>query len=277
MTWRSRAAAVLREPLAHFLIAGALVYALLAGRAPDVGERRIVVNEEVVSRIADRFALTFRRAPTAEELDGLISDYVHDQVYYREALRLGLDKDDEVVMRRMRNKMVSIATSDAEAAEPDDAELQKLLDKDPGRYAREPQITFSQLYFGADSPAARTAANEALALTTKGADASRLTQPAPIQDHYAKSPGSDVAAIFGDEFAGAVARQPRGKWVVMTSGLGLHLVRLEALDAPAPPSVAEARQQLANDWRNAATRKAEDEAYRKIVSGYDVVIELPGK
>lgn len=132
MTWRSRAATVLREPLAHFLIAGALVYALLAGRAPDIGERRIVVNEEVVSRIADRFALTFRRAPTPDELDGLISDYVHDQVYYREALRLGLDKDDEVVMRRMRNKMVSIATSDAEAAEPGDAELQKLLDKDPG-------------------------------------------------------------------------------------------------------------------------------------------------
>jgi hypothetical protein len=152
MTLRSRAASLLREPLVHFMIAGALVFALLSGRAPDAGERRIVVNAEVVSRLLNRFTESFHRQPTPQEMDGLISDYVHEQVYYREALRLGLDKDDEIVVRRMRNKMIAIATNDAEAATPTDADLQKLLDKDPGRYAREPKVTFAQLYLGRTAP-----------------------------------------------------------------------------------------------------------------------------
>ncbi|WP_374528603.1 peptidyl-prolyl cis-trans isomerase [Novosphingobium sp.] len=275
MTMRSRAAAMLREPLVHFLIAGALVFAFLSGRAPDLGERRIVVNEAVVGGIANRFVETFHRQPSNEELDGLINDYVRDQVYYREALRLGLDRDDEVVVRRMRNKMVALATSDADAATPSDADLQKLLEKDPGRYAREPQITFSQLYLGADSPAAREAAKQALAVLAKGGDATAFTKPAPITAHFEAAPSSDIAEQFGDQFAAALPKQQRGQWHVMTSGLGLHLVKVEALIAPAPPTLDQVRQQLTNDWHEAAVRKAENDAYAKILAGYDVVIEQP--
>lgn len=275
MTLRERAAFWLREPLVHFLIAGAIVFAVLSGRAPDLGERRIVVNEVVVSRLATRFVETFRRQPSPEELDGLINEYVRDQVYYREALRLGLDKDDDVVMRRMRNKMVSLATSEVDAATPSDADLQKLLDKDPARYAREPKVSFSQLYLGADSPAAREAAKQALAVLAAGGDAARFAQPAPISGHFDEQPGSDIAELFGDQFAAALPRQPRGQWQVMTSGLGLHLVRVEALLASAPPTLEQVRQQLTNDWHDAAVRKAEEDAYARIVAGYDVVIEQP--
>ena len=95
--WRNRVAALLREPLVHFLIAGALLFVVLAGRAPDVGERRIVVDEAVVTGLVNRYVQAFRRPPSDEELDGLIRDYVRGEVYYREALRLGLDQDDEVV------------------------------------------------------------------------------------------------------------------------------------------------------------------------------------
>ncbi len=275
MTWRERAAAMLREPLVHFMIAGALVFAVMAGRPPDTGERRIVVNEAVVTRLVDRFTESFRRQPTPAELDGLISEYVHDQVYYREALRLGLDKDDEIVMRRMRNKMIAVATSEAEAATPSDAELKALLDKDPGRYAREPQITFSQIYLGADSPAARKTAQDALGVLQRGGDGARFASPAPMPGHFGAAPASDIAAQFGDDFASALAKLPRGRWAVLTSGLGLHLVRVEAVAATTPPTVDEARQQLTNDWHDAAMRKAEDQAYRKILAGYDVVIEQP--
>lgn len=273
MEWRTRAAAALREPLVHFLVAGVLVFALLSGRAPDAGERRIVVNEAVVTRLVDRFVESFHRQPDQQEIDGLISDYVHGQVYYREALRLGLDQDDEIVMRRMRNKMIALATSEAEAAAPSDADLQKLLDKDPGHYAKEPQITFSQVFFGADSPAARAAAAQAIPILQRGGDAARLAQPAPLPGHFDAAPGSEIAAQFGEDFASALAKQPRGQWSVVTSGLGLHLVRVEALIAPAPPTLDQARQELTNDWHNQAMHKAEADAYRKLVAGYDVVIE----
>lgn len=275
MDWRTRAAAVLREPLVHFMIAGALVFAVMSGRAPDVGERRIVVNEAVVAQLVSRFVESFHRQPGANEIDGLINDYVREQVYYREALRLGLDKDDEIVMRRMRNKMIALATSETEAKSPNDAELRAVLDKDPGRYAKEPQISFAQLYLGADSPSARKSGEAALADLAGGGNGQRFAQPVPLPAHFDHAAGSEIAAQFGEEFTAALARQPQGKWVMLTSGLGLHLVRLEALATATPPTLDQARQQLTNDWHDAAMRKAEEDAYRKVLKGYDVVIEQP--
>ena len=272
MTWRARATLLLREPLVHFMLAGTLVFALLSGRGPDPGERRIVVSEAVAARLADRWAQTYRRAPSADEIDGLIREWVKDQVYYREALRLGLDRDDEVVVRRMRSKMVAAASAEAEAADPTDAELEALLAADPARYAPEPALTFRQIYLGADSPAARAAAATALASGKLPAPAG----PAPLPARFDTAPLSEIAAQFGDEFAAALRGLPPGKWSgPVGSGLGLHLVLLERRSTPPRPSLSAVRQSVTNDWRAAALRRAEDEGYRRLLGGYDVVIERP--
>lgn len=276
MTWRNRVAGWLREPFVHFLVAGALVYAVLSGRPPNLGERKIVVNEAVATRLADRWSQTYRRPPSPEELNGLITDYVRDQAYYREALRLGLDKDDEVVMRRMRNKMIALATSEAEAAAPTDAQLQALLDKDPARYAPEVRLSFAHLYLGGDTPATREAAGAALARLRSGGSPEGLGQPVPIPASFDADPASDVAGLFGDGFVGELRRAPLGQWVgPLPSGIGLHLVKVTARTAPAKPQIADVRQALENDWRAEALRTAEQKNYRSLLSGYDVVIELP--
>lgn len=276
MTLRDRAAGWLREPLVHFLIAGALVYALLSGRPPDLGERKIVVDEAVVTRLVDRWSQSYRRPPSPEELDGLITDYVRDQAYYREALRLGLDKDDEVVMRRLRNKMIALATSEAEAAAPSDAQLQALLDANPARYAPETLFDFTQVYLGEDSPAVRAAIPALLARLRGGAGTEGLGQPAPIPATFARSAASDLASQFGDEFVTALHQLPPDSWSgPVASGLGLHLVKVTARTAGSTPRLADVRRSLENDWRAAARRKAEEENYRRVLAGYDVVIELP--
>jgi hypothetical protein len=278
MTWRQRAASWLREPLVHFMLAGGLVFLLLSGRPADPGERRIVVDESLVTRLADRWTQTFRRPPSPEELDGLIRDYVRDQVYYREALRLGLDRDDEVVVRRMRNKLLTIATADVDAREPDDAELQALLDKDPARYAGEPSFAFEQVYLGADNPANRQAAAALLARLVGGATPEGMGTPAPLPERFLVTPASEIAGQFGDEFAAALGKVPQGKWSgPLDSGLGLHLVRIAQTKAPLPPRLAEIRQRLANDWRAAARAKAEQDQLRELLEGYDVEIEQPAK
>ena len=145
MELKATARALLREPLVHFLIAGAMVFWLLSGRAPDLGERRILVDKTVVGAMIERFYGSFHRLPTPDETDGMIRDYVADQVYYREALRLGLDQGDEVVVRRMRRKLESLSVADAETAEPGDAQLQALIDRDPARYAADPRTTFTYI------------------------------------------------------------------------------------------------------------------------------------
>lgn len=276
MTWRTRAAAMLREPLVHFLLAGAAVFAVLSGRPPDPGERRIVVSEAVANRLVDRWMQSFRRAPTTDEVDALIRDYVQDQVYYREALRLGLDRDDEVVIRRLRNKMVALAASEAEAATPSDAQLQALIDRNPARYAAEPLLDFTQVYLGGDTPAARAAAAQALAALGTGGSADALRRPSPLPASYARAAASDVAGVLGDEFVTAVGKLPVGQWRgPVLSGAGLHLVRVDRRDPPQPPRLSAVRQQAENDWRSAATRQAVDQAYQRLLESYDVVIEGP--
>ncbi|NBW74944.1 MAG: peptidyl-prolyl cis-trans isomerase [Sphingomonadaceae bacterium] len=276
IAWRNRAAALLREPLVHFLAAGALIFVVLSGRAPDAGERRIVVDEPVVTGLVNNYVQSFRRPPSDEELDGLIRDYVRGEVYYREALRLGLDRDDDVVKKRLRNKMLAIATAEAEAAEPSDADLQALLDKDPGRYAQPPRYTLEQRYLGPDSPALRASAQTALAALKPGAAPAVPTQPIPLPGRLDSTTAFDIASEFGDDFAAALEKAPVGRWSgPVLSGFGLHLVKIERREVPPPPRLSDIRQRLENDWRSIAVRKAEDDNLNALLKGYDVVIARP--
>ena len=274
MSWQETIRRALREPLVHFLIAGAAVFWLLSGRAPDLGERRIVVDKEVVGGMVERFYDSFHRLPSQDETDGMIRDYVQDQVYYREALRLGLDQGDEVVVRRMRRKMESLSVADAETATPSDAELKALIDKDPARYSDDPRTSFDQVYLGADTPQTRSAANAQLAQLRAGQAVNGV--PAPLPAHRDAAAASDISSTFGDEFTLALRRLPPGQWQgPVASGLGLHLVRVTARAAPTKPTLATVRQRVENDWRAAAIARAQGGAYDRILKGYDVVIELP--
>lgn len=274
MNFKQTGRQLAKEPLVHFLIAGATVFWLLSGRAPDLGERRIVVNEQVVSGLVQRWTDTFRRPPAQDEIDGLIRDHVQDQVYYREALRLGLDQEDEVVVRRMRRKMESLAVAEAESAEPDDAVLQAMIDKDPARYSDDARTSFEQVYLGADTPAGRAAADAALPRLRRSERVDGV--PAPLPARQVTASDEAIAGTYGDEFVLALRSTPVGQWTgPVASGLGLHLVRVNARAAPEKPSLDMVRQRVTNDWRAAAIAKARGESYRRILEGYDVVIERP--
>ena len=274
MTFKDTARRLIKEPLIHFLIAGALVFTLLSGRAPDLDERRIVVDERVVGGLVSRFHDSFRRMPTKDETDGLIRDWVQDQVYYREALALGLDEGDEVVVRRMRRKLESLAVADAETKNPSDAELQALIDKDPARYAEDPLTSFEQIFLGADTPDTRRTAEQQLPILRGGGTVPIL--PIPLPGKFSDASSADIAAQFGDEFTLGLRGQPTGQWSgPVASGLGLHIVRVTKRGAAQPPVLVKVRQRVENDWRAAATTKAQSDAYARILKGYDVVIELP--
>ena len=244
MNWRGAAARVLREPLVHFLFGGALVFAVFGGDgAPQ--DRRIVFDSAQVERLSAEFAQTFRRPPTRAEQDALIANAVRDEVYYREALRLGLDRDDLVVRRRMRLKMEGFATAPVDLAVPSDTTLQVWLDKHPARFAGEPIYSFEQR--------------------------SAFGLPATLNDVSA----DEVAALFGDPFAAALDGLPLGTWTSVASGYGTIRVRLVARRPARPPSLADIRQQVENDWRAAQAQASEERAYRALRDGYSVSIERP--
>ena len=269
MTFSARGAAVLREPLVHFAILGALIFALF-GNATSADERRIVIDAARVERIAGQYAQNFRRAPSAAELDALIRDDVKEEVYYREALRLGLDRDDEVVRRRMRVKMETFGDTAEDIAAPDDATLQRWLAAHPQRFAGEATYAFDQRYLGTDAAGALAALSELRA----GRDFAGAAIPLPAR--FEAIGAGEAAGLFGDEFAAALDRLPPGKWSgPVGSGLGQHLVRVRERHPAAPPSLAAIRQRVENDWRAAMARDRTERAYRALLKRYDVVIEKP--
>ena len=274
MEFRTRSSEWLREPLLQFLLIGLALYAVLANRPPDPGEQRIVVNERVVSQLVARWTQSFRRAPSQAEIDGLIRDYVKDEVYYRAALRLGLDRDDEAVRRLMRNKLVATAASEAEATRPTDAQLQGLLDRDPARYAADSQFDFTQVYLGSDTPERRAKAASVLGTLQRGGSPDGEVR-LPLPRAFTQTSRTAIDSQFGDEFSAALRDLPVGEWRgPVASGLGLHLVRVERKLPGSPPKVSAIRQRLENDWRAGALAAAQERQYRELLAAYEVVTEV---
>jgi hypothetical protein len=129
---------LLREPLLHFLLIGAALFVLYGplNRGQSDAPREIVISEARVAAIAENFATVWMRPPTAEELKGLIDDYVAEEVYYREAIAMGLDQDDTVIRRRLRQKMEFISDGIADSVEPTDAQLQSFLEQNAAKFAQ---------------------------------------------------------------------------------------------------------------------------------------------
>lgn len=125
--------ALLKEPLVHFLLVGAALFAVfdLAGTKGGEGPGRVVITQGQIASLKADFARTWQRPPTGEELDALVKDRVREEVYCREAIALGLDKDDAVIRRRLRQKLEYVSEDIAAAAEPTDADLRAYYDAHP--------------------------------------------------------------------------------------------------------------------------------------------------
>jgi len=265
---------LLREPLVHFLLAGLAVFLFSAWRGEEVdpASRTITIDEEQVSRLVASWQQTWQRPPTQAEIDGLIRDYIKGEIYYREAKRLGLDEDDTVIRRRLRAKMEYIAAAQVENATPDDATLQKWLDRNPARYTANAAYSFDQIYLGQGDGAA----SRIKAALADGGDWTKLGETISLPRSLENAPQADIGRDFGEGFAAALASSPTGKWTgPLQSGFGLHLVRIRAVKTPEKPKLAEVRQAVENDWRATTTREREAAAYQALLDGYTIKIAKP--
>ncbi len=280
MNFRERMPQALREPLVHFIIAGAAIFTIYGwgGNAVDAESRRILVGEEQVQRLASMWSQTWQRPPNAKELDGLIRDYIKEEIYYREAKRLGLDEDDTVVRRRLRSKMEFLATSETENMIPTDATLQAWLDKYPARYTTDPVISFDSVYVSANDgdDLARAKAMRILAQLKAGGDAAKLGDPISLPRSMEAASQLSISRQYGEEFGTALVKVPKGAWSEpVASGFGLHLVRINSIDVSRKAALTEVRQQVENDWRSATKEQRENRAYQALLDSYDIEIERP--
>jgi parvulin-like peptidyl-prolyl isomerase len=273
----------LREPLLHFLLIGAALFLLYGAlnRGGSEAPREIVISEARIEALAENFATVWMRPPTAVELKGLIDDYVAEEVYYREAVAMGLDQDDTVIRRRLRQKMEFISEDIANSVEPTDAQLQEFLAQNAGKFARPAELSFRQVYLSAErrGDTARADAEKLLAELQAGrgpadpAEAGDATLlPAAME---AASPQA-IANAFGEEFARQVDEAPVGQWSgPIESAFGVHLVRVDERLAAEAPTLGEIRPIVLREWQAEHRGRQNASFLAALREKYEVRVEGP--
>ena len=262
---------LLREPLLHFLAAGFALF-LFNGYygSVDATGRSITLDEMQVGRLSSQWQQQWRRPPTPNELDGLIRDYIKEEVYFREAIRLGLETDDPIIRKRLRTKMEFLATAEIENADPTKAELEAYYKANEVRYVADPTYSFDQNYYGSDLAKAR----RSIPTLNNSNLSSGLSINLPVNMEDAKA--SDIAREFGEGFAESLKALPKNRWAgPVQSGFGWHAVRIRRADAAALPPLTDIAQRVTNDWRAETRVKREAAAYQILLDSYNIRIAEP--
>ena len=262
-----------REPLVHFLLLGLLLFLLYAVLGGSRGDRSIRVDDKVVGILSAQFQATWQRPPTDRELNALVESYVRDEIFYREGVALGLDRDDPTIKRRVRQKFETVAEESEAATPPTDAELNAWLRNHADRYADPALITFEQIMVdpaphGGSTEAALQSARKSLAGGAEPADTSASRMLPPRYDLF---PIDLVARDLGPGFARALPTLRPGQWEgPVRSGYGIHLVRVDKLIPGRVPPLDEVRKAVARDFEADRRAKAADAYFRRIKDDYRI-------
>jgi len=280
------AAKVLREPLVHFLVIGVAVFAFYSlvlpedEAAPPRG--RIVVSAGRVAQLREVFARTWQRPPTPEELRGLVDGFVQEEVYYREALKLGLDRDDTVIRRRMQQKMEFLIEPAEAALQASDAELEAFLAAHREDFRIAPRIAFRQVFFSPEKrepPAVQRAAAtlDELSRAGPGVALREHGDPTLLPAEMPLTSALVIARSFGEGFAAQLGDLPEGAWRgPVASPFGLHVVLVTTRIAGYDPPLAEVRAAVLAEWQHRRREDFAEQEYRRLLEGYDVILPFDG-
>ena len=272
---------LLREPLVTFVLLGVLLFGLYAVSSGAFSDptRTIVISESEIDLLATTFRRQWQRPPTESELRALVDARVREEVLYREALAVGLDRNDVVVRRRMVQKMELLSEDLATLADPTDAELKAFLAESPDEYREPPRVGFSHVFFNLDrrGAAAEDDALRVLAeLRAEGAPSEAGFERGDrfmLEYDYAAQSPADVQRLFGIAFAEALFELEPGWQGPVTSGYGLHLVHVGQRVEGFMPDYEDIRDRLVSDFNRTRRNRANEVLYQGLVAGYDVQID----
>jgi hypothetical protein len=268
----------LREPLLHFLLIGAAIYLLygaFAETAPEETDKTIVVSAAEVEWMQTSWQKRWNRLPTPAELDGLIQQYIRETVLYREALTMGLNKHDQVIRRRLAQKLEFLAKDLVALTPPTDEELMAYFDVHKDRYQEPALYTFTQVFFDPDKRGNATLDDaEAIKATLMARgdaieDAGALGDDFMLQSYYPEKDPIEIQKLFGSGFTESLMDLAPGQWHgPVLSGYGTH-----SIHEPSPPVFAEVREQVVQEWTSERSEELNEQFYANLRDSYTIVIE----
>jgi hypothetical protein len=270
----------LKEPLLHFLVLGAIVFVFYGAVSDDApGDDEIVVTRGVQEHLIRGFSRAWQRPPTQSEFNGIVDDWIREEIAYREGIAMSLDTDDTVIRRRLRQKMEMLAEDIVSLAEPTAEDLQSYLTENQDKYVAEPEYTLRQIFFSGDrrGEAVMQDAEQALLLLTTGPQVSNpetMGDPFSLPHRYVRERERSIEAAFGRDFAQSLAELEQGVWQgPVRSGFGLHLVLIENLVPGGPLTLEQAEREVRRDWENERRIEAINTLYDRLGEQYSITVE----
>lgn len=276
---------LLRDPLLVFLLIGGGIFLLHSALRPEAAVEeedpyRIELGGQLLEQLQAEWSSRWQRPPTEAEMKGLVDSYVKEEIYYREAKKLGLDQSDTIIRRRLAQKMEFLTSDIADLEEVDEEALASFHEENADRYRKAPELGFHHLFFSTDQrgEAAEGDARAMLARLQSGDlafdQAVEAADRTMLASRFATSGLPLIGRQFGAEFAAAIAEQPAGAWFgPVRSGYGLHLVRIDERIEGGLPPLDEVRDKVLNDYRFEQREKLNRAVLDELLEQYEVVFD----
>ena len=272
-----------REPLLHFLAIGAAIFVLygfMGQQDAEEQERAITITAGEIGWLTDTWQKRWNRPPTAEEKEGLIKQYLREMILSREAVAMGLDKDDIVIRRRLAQKLEFLTQDLMSPQPPSEEELRTYFEKHMDRYQPPGLITMTQVFFDPDKRGDRTLQDaeatkaKLIAMNQPPRDARSFGDPFMLQSYYPERSEAGLAKLFGRGFAEPVFELEPQQWHgPVLSGYGTHLVYVHDRRESEPPRFEDVEVQVRQDWENDKRGQLNEQFIASLMGRYDVTIE----
>jgi hypothetical protein len=272
---------LLREPLLHFLMIGAGLFFLFnqVGEPDIVTDNRIVITQADLDRLADVWLRRTGRPPRSQEREQQLDHFIREEVLYREAMAMGLDKDDVIVRRRLSQKMEYLFNDLSATAEPTETELNTFLTDNVSKFTVPAKISFRHIYLNPNSRG-QGVYEDAEKLLAQLHDPAGVTDVTSRGDRsllpydYSEERGKQLAGLFGESFATQLFELPAGSWQgPITSAYGVHLVYVKSHIKSRLPQLTEIRKRVSGEWQAEKQRKSNEVFYQSLRQRYEIVLD----
>jgi peptidyl-prolyl cis-trans isomerase C len=276
---------LIREPLVQFLLIGAAIYTsyFLYGEPPqEEQDRTIVITSDYVDSLTQSFAKRWNRPPTDDEVEGLVGEYIRESLLYREALSMGLDKEDHIIRRRLAQKLEFLTNDLVKLTPPEDAVLQQYLDDNLDKFRNSDLLTFTQVFVDPDKrgdstlPYATELLGQLQAAGQPNDKTFELGDRFMLQSEFINAPYREIQRHMGQEFTDSAMQLEAGRWHgPVLSGYGIHLVYIAAHSKATEPSLADVRDKVQAEYLHEQTQKFNAEYLDVLRKRYTIVSETP--
>lgn len=265
---RTKFPAWAREPLLHFVVLGALLFAIdafVASRAED--PNTIVLDAAVDNEAKQIFESSRGRLPNEEELEALRQVWLDNEVLYREGLALGLDKGDQAIRERVIFKALSVVDAGTKQPPYDEAVLKEWFETNRAKYDQPARYDFHEAVISGDRS---EAAVRAFVSALNSGTAPDVEAGLRV---FTDRPHANIVQSYSEEFAVALEQSPVGEWRALRSGTTWRAIRLEGVTPPAPADLENLRGIVLQDWTDAVMAEQRSAAVRALAKKYTIKIE----